>query len=113
MLENLLDNAIRHTPHDGVVDLRWQLECGRLRFHVLDTGSGIAPEDLPHVFLPMYRGEPSRSRATGGAGLGLAIAQRIAQAHGGHLSAANRPGGGAELSGWLAVAGETIGSIAV
>jgi signal transduction histidine kinase len=101
MLENLLDNAIRHSPPDGAVEVQWQIEPGQLRFSVADSGAGIASEELPHIFLPMYRGEPSRSRATGGAGLGLAIAQRIAQAHGGHLSVANRPGGGAELSGWL------------
>jgi signal transduction histidine kinase len=102
MLENMLENAVRHTPGGGVIEVRWQIEPGRLYFSIADSGPGIETEDLPHVFAPMYRGDPSRSRALGGAGLGLAIAQRIAQAHHGGLSVANRPSGGAEFTGWLA-----------
>jgi len=102
MLENILDNAVRHTPPGGTIEVQWHMETGRLCFSVADSGTGIAPEDLPYLFAPMYRGDPARTRATGGAGLGLAIAQRIAQAHGGRLSAANRAMGGAEFTGWLA-----------
>jgi len=102
MLENIFDNAVRHTPPGGRIDVQWRVEAGRLCFSVADSGTGIVPEDLPYLFAPMYRGDPSRNRATGGAGLGLAIAQRIAQAHGGDLSAANRAMGGAEFTGWLA-----------
>jgi len=58
-------------------------------FTVTDTGPGIAPADLPHLFTPLYRGETSRNRATGGAGLGLAIAQRIVHAHHGTITAHN------------------------
>ena len=102
MLENILENAVRHTPPGGTIEVQWRMEAGRLCFSVADNGAGIAPEDLPHVFAPMYRGDPERTRTTGSAGLGLTIAQRIAQAHGGELHTANRASGGAELSGWLA-----------
>jgi signal transduction histidine kinase len=71
---------------------------GRVTFAVADTGPGLDPRDLPRLFSPLYRGEDSRSRETGGAGLGLTIARRILQAHGGDLTAANRPGGGAEFT---------------
>ena len=56
---------------------------------VRDTGQGISPEDLPHVFDRFYRADPTRSRATGGAGLGLAIVRAIVQAHGGQVSASS------------------------
>ena len=58
---------------------------------VADTGEGIAAEDLPHIFDHFYRGEKSRSRATGGAGLGLAIARGIIEAHGGRIWAESEP----------------------
>jgi len=92
---NLLDNALRHTPVGGKICLRWRREEKSVVFAVADTGSGIAAHDLPHLFAPLYRGERSRNRQTGGAGLGLTIAQRIMQAHGGDLTAANTTEGGA------------------
>lgn len=101
MLENILDNAVQHTPPGGVIDVQWCVEAGRLCFSIADSGMGITPEDLPHVFTPLYRGDSARSRTTGGSGLGLAIAQRIAQSHGGILRAANRTIGGAVITGWL------------
>ncbi|MQY37011.1 Sensor histidine kinase ResE [Streptomyces sp. RB17] len=60
---------------------------------VADTGAGIAPDDLPYVFEPLYRAESSRNRATGGAGRGLAIAQRVVHAHAGTITATNTPEG--------------------
>jgi len=101
VMENLLDNALRYTPVGGEIAVRWHVRAGRAAFTVTDTGPGIAPRDLPHLFEPLYRGETSRNRETGGAGLGLAIAQRILRAHGGDLVAANRAGSGAEFTGWL------------
>lgn len=92
---NLLSNALRHTPKGGTVEVGWRLKDGYVEVWVADTGEGIPAHVLPHIFNPMYRGEPSRSSRTGGAGLGLAIAQRVAQAHGGALTAANRASGGA------------------
>ncbi len=100
-MENLLDNALRHTPPGGEIVVRWRAESERLIVTVADTGPGIAARDLPHLFDPLYRGEASRNRETGGAGLGLAIARRILRAHGGDLTAANRETGGAEFTGWL------------
>lgn len=94
VLYNLLSNAIRHTPAQGSVTVsvaRFEPAASErsskasVIFEVSDTGEGIAPEDLPYVFDRFYRGEKSRSRATGGAGLGLAIARGIIEAHGGRI----------------------------
>jgi signal transduction histidine kinase len=101
-VENLLDNAVRHTPEGGRITVRWGRRDGEVVFAVEDTGLGIAARDLPHLFTPLYRGEASRKRQSGGAGLGLAIARRILQAHGGDLTAANAPAGGAVFTGTLA-----------
>lgn len=94
-VENLLDNALRHTPAGGAIRVSLGAQGRQFVVRVADTGPGIAAQDLPHLFTPLYRGEASRNRQTGGAGLGLAIARRIARAHGGDLTAANRAGGGA------------------
>ena len=100
-IENLLDNALRHTPAEGRIEVAWRLEPQRAVFTVRDTGEGIAPQDLPHIFTPLYRGEDSRNRRTGGAGLGLTTARRIMLAHGGDLAATNAAGGGAIFTGSL------------
>lgn len=100
-VENLIDNAIRYTAQGGAVCVRWQTEGERLVFSVADNGPGIAAHDLPRLFKPLYRGDDSRNRQTGGAGIGLAVAQRILVAHGGSLSAANRSEGGAIFTGSL------------
>jgi signal transduction histidine kinase len=100
-VDNLLDNALRHTPPGGEISIRWKVDPDRVTFSVADTGTGIAPDDLAHVFQPLYRGESSRNRETGGAGLGLTIARRILRAHGGDLVAANQVTGGAILTGWI------------
>jgi signal transduction histidine kinase len=97
-VENLLDNALRYTPAGGRIVVGWQQERTRVVFTVADTGPGIAPGDLPHLFDPLYRGEASRNRQTGGAGLGLAIARRALRADGGGGGGAGygppRPPGG-------------------
>lgn len=94
-IENLLDNALRHTQAGGAVQLAWRRNGERVEIAVSDTGPGIPEQDLPHIFDPLYRGEASRNRKTGGAGLGLTIARRIVAAHGGDLTARNAPAGGA------------------
>ena len=66
-----------------------RVPAGAVWLEVRDTGQGISPEDLPHVFDRFYRADPTRSRATGGAGLGLAIVRAIVEAHGGRVSAAS------------------------
>ncbi|MGW7257530.1 sensor histidine kinase [Streptomyces sp. NPDC054834] len=94
-LGNLVSNALRHTPTDGTVTLAARRAGDRVVFTVTDTGTGIAPDDLPHVFDRFWRAEKSRSRRTGGSGLGLAIVRHLVDAHGGTAEAASEPGAGA------------------
>jgi len=98
VLTNLISNAIRHTPADGTVSLAARATEEGVQVEVADTGEGIAPSDLPRVFERFYRGERSRSRATGGAGLGLAIAKGIVEAHGGRIWVESQPGRGTKFS---------------
>lgn len=100
-VENMLDNALHYTPVDGTISVRWFRRQKRVCFTITDTGPGIAPEALAHVFTPLYRGEPSRNRQTGGVGLGLTIARRILVAHGGDLTVENAPSRGARFTGWF------------
>jgi len=95
VLHNLLTNALHFTPAGGTISLSAG-QNGKLNGHpsslwlaVQDTGEGILPEHLPHVFDRFYRADPARSRATGGSGLGLAIARAIVEAHGGDVSVAS------------------------
>jgi signal transduction histidine kinase len=83
ILQNLLVNAVRHTPADGTVVVGAVRRGGELQVTVEDTGQGIDPHDLPRIFEPFYRADPSRSGA--GAGLGLALAKRIVESLGGRL----------------------------
>ena len=98
VLYNLTQNAIQHTPAGGSIALATQLTPGGVQIDVTDTGEGIAAEDLPRVFDQFFRGEKSRSRATGGAGLGLAIAKRIVEAHHGRIWVESQLGQGARFS---------------
>jgi signal transduction histidine kinase len=96
VLTNLLDNAIRHGR--GHVVLVARRVDGHIRVEVADDGPGFAPDDLPHVFEPLFRSDRARATETGGTGLGLAIARRLARAHGGDVEAANSRGGGARTT---------------
>jgi signal transduction histidine kinase len=98
VLYNLVQNAIRHTPADGTVVLEAQEEPETVRVDVIDSGEGIASDDLPRIFERFYRGEKSRDRTQGGAGLGLAIAKGLVEAHGGRIWAQSVPGQGAHFS---------------
>lgn len=94
-LDNVLDNAAKYTPPGtGPIVLHAESATGGVEFEVRDPGIGIAPEDLPHVFTPFFRGDRSRTRATGGAGLGLALAKRIVDAHAGNMELSSAPGVG-------------------
>ncbi|WP_405113168.1 HAMP domain-containing sensor histidine kinase [Paenibacillus sp. FSL K6-1217] len=103
-MNNLLDNAVRHTPAGGDIEVQCKQAGDKVEFMIRDTGPGFTAEELEYVFEPLYRGEASRSRATGGSGLGLTISQRIIRQHGGGLAASNHPEGGALLEGWLPAA---------
>ncbi len=85
VLGNLLTNALRHTPSGGRVTMTVVADDEMARVTVTDTGTGISPGDLPHIFERFWRGEKSRSRTGGGAGLGLAIAKHLVHAHGGKI----------------------------
>jgi two-component system OmpR family sensor kinase/two-component system sensor histidine kinase BaeS len=95
ILGNLLSNALRFTLAGGYVLLRCESGRGVVRVQIQDSGPGIPPEALAHVFERFYRADQARSRQEGGSGLGLAIAQQLALAHGGSLHVANVPQGGA------------------
>ncbi|WP_411139512.1 sensor histidine kinase [Streptomyces sp. x-80] len=94
MTGNLVSNAIRHTPRGGTVTLHSRAADGTVRIDVADTGAGIAPDELPHVFDRFWRAEKSRSRQTGGSGLGLSIVRKLAETHGGTVTARSTPGVG-------------------
>ncbi|MGW3942145.1 sensor histidine kinase [Streptomyces phaeochromogenes] len=93
-LGNLVSNAIRHTPADGTITLSSRRHDDEVVFEVADTGSGIAPEDLPSVFERFWRAEKSRSRRTGGSGLGLSIVRQLVTAHGGTVTVTSELGSG-------------------
>ena len=85
VLQNLLANALRHTPDDGTITIRVQSKPEVMRLDISDTGEGIPPEHLAHIFDRFYRTDPARSRDRGGAGLGLAISRALVEAHGGQI----------------------------
>ncbi|MGE5765386.1 MAG: ATP-binding protein [Mycobacterium leprae] len=97
VLGNLLDNALRHTPAGGGVTACVRGVGEFVEIGVQDTGEGITPEHLPHVFERFYRADAARDRASGGSGIGLAISHAIVQAHGGSIRA-DSPGRGAGAS---------------
>jgi signal transduction histidine kinase len=95
VLMNLLTNALRHTPSDGAVAVRVEPIAGEVRVAVEDTGEGLDVEARARMFERFWRGDPSRT--TRGAGLGLAIARGLVEAHGGRIWAEDREGGGARV----------------
>ena len=80
-----MQNSIRHTPPDGTISIRVLDAGSEIEVQVVDTGEGIGTKDLPEIFERFYRADESRSRDSGGAGLGLSIAKGIVEAHGGRI----------------------------
>ena len=97
VLTNLLANALRFTPPGGRVTVEAWAERDCVRLAVSDTGSGIAPEDLPHIFERFYRADRARAQATGGSGIGLAIVKHIVETHGGTVVVRSAPGRGSSF----------------
>jgi signal transduction histidine kinase len=100
VLQNLLANAVRHTPAQGTITLGVEAEAETVSLSVADTGEGIPPEHLPHVFDRFYRTDSARSRDRGGGGLGLAIVRAIVEAHGGQIKVTSPgvPGQGSKFT---------------
>jgi len=98
---NLMDNAIRYTPSGGNISVSLAYEGQMAVVMIRDTGIGIPPEHLPHIFERFYRVDKARSRADGGSGLGLAICQHIAEAHRGKIEVESQLGEGSTFSVFL------------
>ncbi len=105
VLLNLLTNAVRHTPSDGAVSVVVEPDSDHVVVAVEDTGAGLTPTAAQRMFERFWRDDESRARSTGGAGLGLAIAQGLVHAHGGAIWAENSRSGGARVAFTLPVAG--------
>ena len=98
VLYNLVQNSIRHTPPDGTINITARDTGSQVQVEVADTGAGIPEEDMVRLFERSYRIDPSRSRTSGGAGLGLSIAKGIVEAHGGQIWAVSVVGQGSTFS---------------
>jgi signal transduction histidine kinase len=98
VLRNLLDNAISHTPQGGEIKIAAKDYDGYIEVKVSDTGEGITKEELPNIFERFYRVDKSRTRTTGGSGLGLTIAKRLVEAHGGEIKVQSELGKGSSFT---------------
>lgn len=103
ILTNLLDNALRHTPMNGTISVRLERQDGWAHLSVTDTGEGIRPADLPHIFERFYRGDRSAADRDDGTGLGLAIVKYLTEAHDGRVTAESELGRGSSFTVWLPV----------
>ena len=96
-VENIVRNAVKHGGAGNAVDVALHPEDGMVHIEVLDRGPGIPDEDLGQIFEPFFRSHPTRNNVDGH-GLGLAIAKRVVEHHGGRICATNRPGGGLRVT---------------
>lgn len=97
VLNNILDNALRHTPEGGSVRMKTQLAGNRIQLSVVDSGEGVTPDEAVHIFDRFYRADQARSRNDGGSGLGLAIAKSIVEMHKGRIWAESEKGRGLKV----------------
>ena len=97
VMVNLIDNAIKYTPEGGQVNIKVRGQQNNAELEIADTGSGIPPEALPHIFERFYRADKARSRELGGTGLGLAIVKAICTAHQGEIKATSTEGQGSRF----------------
>jgi signal transduction histidine kinase len=98
IVDNLLSNALRYTDKGGTVTIELGQRDDEAVLEVSDTGIGIAGEDLPYIFERFWRGERSRARRTGGAGIGLAIVRELVRAHDGRIDVQSKPGQGSRFT---------------
>jgi signal transduction histidine kinase len=110
VIDNLLENAHKYSKDPSTpVSLRSRITDDAVVIEVIDSGVGIAPDDMRRVFEPFFRADRSRTRATGGVGLGLALAKRIVDAHGGRLSLESVQGRGTTARVELPPEGSAVG----
>ena len=98
MVYNLIDNAVKYTPEGGAVTVTLTADSREAVLTVRDTGIGIPPEDIAHIFDRFYRVDKARSRATGGTGLGLSIVRQMVQLHGGEITVASESSQGSTFT---------------
>ena len=110
VLHNFLSNALRHTPPQGTITIAAEPLPKAVRVSVRDSGSGIAADDIPHIFDRFYRVDKARARDQGGSGLGLAISRQLIRAHGGDVGAVSKPGQGSTF--WFTLPLKTSDSAA-
>lgn len=94
---NIISNAVKYTPSGGKIDISAVEYDKQIEISISDTGIGISPKDLPHIFDHLYRADLSRARDTGGSGIGLSVAKAIAETHGGNITATSKLGQGSKF----------------
>jgi signal transduction histidine kinase len=109
VVRNLLNNAIAYTPTGGSIEVAARQMNNWVEISVVDSGTGISPQDLPYIFERFYRADKSRARSTGGAGLGLTIAKRLVEAQGGKIEVQSEVDKGSRFSITLPITDEKLG----